>query len=75
MDTQRLEGSQTSPRRLDSGRLRRASRFGAYPATLVTFASNRVPPKRAKTGGSRERLLPLQLYRSGRDRQAEELQR
>jgi hypothetical protein len=26
--TQRLEGSQTPPRRLDSGRLRRAGRFG-----------------------------------------------
>jgi hypothetical protein len=28
---QRLEGSQTPPRRLDSGRLRRAGRFGACP--------------------------------------------
>jgi hypothetical protein len=28
--SERLEGSQTSPRRLDSGRLRRASRFRPY---------------------------------------------
>jgi hypothetical protein len=62
MDAQRLEGSQTSPRRSDSGRLRRASRFGAYPATLATFGSSRVRPKRVKTSGSRERLIGSQLY-------------
>jgi len=52
MDTQRLEGS----------------RFGAYPATLATFVSSLVWPKRAKTGGSRERLAASQLYGPGRDR-------
>jgi hypothetical protein len=51
MDTQRLEGS----------------RFGAYPATLATFVSSLVWPKRAKTGGSRERLAASQLYDPGRE--------
>jgi hypothetical protein len=36
--TQRLEGSQTPPRRLDSGRLRRAGRFGAR-ATIHRICS------------------------------------
>jgi hypothetical protein len=62
---QALEGSQTSPRRLDSGRLRRASRFGACPATLATFVSSLVPPKRTKAGGSRGRPIGWQLYDLG----------
>ena len=61
--TQRLEGSQTSPHRLDSGRLRRAGRFGAHLVTLATFVITLIQPKRAKSGGSRERLLASQLYR------------
>jgi hypothetical protein len=71
---QRLEGSQTSPRRLDSGRLRRASRFGVYLATLANSVSSLVVPKSAKTGGSREcfdtpqfyaRRTPVALHRRG----------
>ena len=50
--TQRLEGSQTSPHRLDSGRLRRAGRFGAHLVTLATFVITLIQPKRAKSGGS-----------------------
>jgi hypothetical protein len=50
-----LEGSQTSPHRLDSGRLRRAGRFGPRPADLANFASTLIPRKRVKAGGSRER--------------------
>src|SRR6202008_3797048 len=38
---QSLEGSQTSPRRLDSGRLRRASRFGAREQDPTIFVSVR----------------------------------
>ena len=38
------------------------SRSGLYPATLATFASSLVGPKRAKTGGSRERPIGSQLY-------------
>jgi hypothetical protein len=41
------------------------SRFGAYPATLATFVSSLVPPKRTKTGGSRERPIGWQLYDLG----------
>jgi hypothetical protein len=46
MNTQRLEGS----------------RFGMYPATLPTFPSYLVPPKRAKNRRLRDRLLASQLY-------------
>ena len=41
----RLEGSQTSPRRQNSGRLRRAGRFGSYPPDLALFFSARVWPQ------------------------------
>ena len=41
------------------------SRFGTYLVTLATFVSKLIPPKRAITGGSRERLLALQLCRVG----------
>jgi hypothetical protein len=40
-----------------------ASRFGAHLVTLATFVITRIQPKRAKSGGSRERLLASQLYR------------
>ena len=50
-----MQGSQTSPHRLDSGRLRRAGRFGPRPADLANFASTLIPRKRVKAGGSRER--------------------
>jgi hypothetical protein len=33
------------------------SRFGVHPATLATFVSSLVRPKRAKAGGSRERPI------------------
>jgi len=41
----RLEGSQTSPRRLDSGRLRRASRFSAYRTTSRYSFERIIRPK------------------------------
>ncbi len=47
MDIQRLEGS----------------RFGAHLVTLATFVITLIQPKRARSGGSRERLLASQLYR------------
>jgi hypothetical protein len=37
-----LEGSQTLPRRRDSGGLRRAGRFGTLPYDLAKFVSRRV---------------------------------
>jgi hypothetical protein len=51
VETHRLEGSQTSPHRLDSGRLRRASRFAI------------VQLYRLAAGGSRARLHVMQFYR------------
>jgi hypothetical protein len=55
MDTQRLEGS----------------RFGAHLVTLVTFVIALIQPKRAKSSGSRERLLASQLYRLRYDLETE----
>ena len=52
--TQRVEGSQTSPRRLDSERLRRAGRFGAHLAALAHFVAMPGRARPAKTSGSRE---------------------
>jgi len=49
--TQRLEGS----------------RFGAQLVTLATFVITLIQPKRAKSGGARERLLASQLYRLRKD--------
>ena len=37
-----------------------ASRFGAYPVSLVIFVSMLVQPERVRTGGSRERPSGLQ---------------
>jgi hypothetical protein len=39
-----------------------------YPATLATFASSSVPPKRAKTSGSRERPIDSQALRPKKKR-------
>jgi hypothetical protein len=47
MHTQRLEGS----------------RFGVHLVTLATFVITLIQPIRAKSGGSRERLLASQFYR------------
>ena len=55
MDTQRLEGS----------------RFGAHLVTLATFVITLIQPKRAKSSGSRERLLASQLYRLRYDLETE----
>ena len=41
-------------------RLRRASRFGSYPAALTNFVSTLIPPKGEKTGGSME--LPHAMF-------------
>jgi hypothetical protein len=41
------------------------SRFGMYLATLANFVSSLVVPKRAKTSGSRERLIGSLLYGPG----------
>jgi hypothetical protein len=41
------------------------SRFGMYLATLANFVSSLVAPKRAKTRGSRERLIGSLLYGPG----------
>jgi hypothetical protein len=41
------------------------SRFGTYLATLATFVSSLVRPKRVKAGGSRERPIGSQLYGPG----------
>jgi hypothetical protein len=61
--TQRLEGSQTSPHRLDSGRLRRASRFRPYRLKRHEFNKWRTPrPESSTTGGSRGRLEVWQFY-------------
>jgi hypothetical protein len=58
-----LEGSQTSPHRLDSGRLRRASRFRPYRLKRHEFSRWRTPrPESSTTGGSRERLEMWQFY-------------
>ena len=52
-------------RRVVAAQALEGSRFGAYPATLSTFVSSLVPPKRTKTGGSRERPIGWQLYDLG----------
>ena len=55
--TERLEGSQTSPHRLDSGTLRRASGFRPYRLQRHEFSRWRtLRPESSTTGGSRERL-------------------
>jgi hypothetical protein len=60
---ERLEGNQTSPHRLklptsphryNSGRLRRAGRFGACHKNSLYFSHGEPNPKNVKTGGSRE---------------------
>ena len=38
------------------------SRFGIHLSALANFLSTLIGPKRAKTGGSRERPNGLQLY-------------
>jgi hypothetical protein len=61
--TERLEGSQTSPHRLDSGRLRRVSRFRPYRLRRHEFSRWRTPrPESSTTGGSRERFEVWQFY-------------
>ena len=55
------EGRGTLIRRVSSQRLE-GSRFGLRPAALADFASTLIPRKRAKTGGSRERLNGSQVY-------------
>jgi hypothetical protein len=41
------------------------SRFGVFLATLANFVTSLVVPKRAKTGGSRERPIGSQFYGPG----------
>ena len=57
--------SEAVVRRVVAAQALEGSRFGAYPATLATFVSSLVPPKRTKTGRSPERPIGWQLYDLG----------
>ena len=62
-----LEGSQTSPRRLDSRRLRRASRFGACTRKPAIFAIwHNMTGNHRQAGGSRETTWRLAILSAQR---------
>jgi|ERR1700678_3241996 len=63
--TQRLEGSQTPPRRLDSGRLRRAARFGACPMPWQISYIMRQAEKRAQQAAPANNPELRNVYRRG----------